>query len=99
MTETDAPRGDQSPEDADAEEEKGFEDHLSRLEEAVAKLEEGDLTLDESLELYEEGINAYRRCHEILEEATGKVEKLMESVEGELEREPFSRADAEEEAE
>ncbi|MEF8787545.1 MAG: exodeoxyribonuclease VII small subunit [Planctomycetota bacterium] len=90
---------DETPEGRTRDEEdgKGFEDHLSRLEEAVAKLEEGDLTLDESLELYEEGINAYRRAHEILEDATGKIQKLMESVEGELEQEPFERAEGENE--
>mgnify|MGYP000238092350 CR=1 FL=1 len=82
---------------ADAEGEKGFEFHLSRLEEAVAKLEEGDMTLDESLELYEEGINAYRNAHEILEDATGRVQKLMESVKGELEQEPFGRGEEENE--
>jgi len=88
MTETERPRGDQP---SNEDEDESFEGHLSRLEEAVSRLEEGDLTLDESLELYEEGINAYRRCHEILEDATGKIQKLMESVEGELEQEPFER--------
>lgn len=81
----------QPADNRDEEEEEGFEGHLSRLENAVTKLEEGNLSLDESLRTYEQGIKAYRRCHEILEEATGKIEKLMESVEGELSREPFEQ--------
>lgn len=66
-----------------------FEADLERLEKIVQKLEEGNLPLDESLRLYEEGVEAYRRCHETLGEAELKVRKLVETIEGELEEEPF----------
>ena len=80
-------------EGAAEEEEEGFEASLGRLEEAVDRLEEGNLSLDESLQAYEEGIRAYRRCHRILEEATGKIRKLMETAEEELEEEAFGLPD------
>jgi len=66
-----------------------FEADLQKLEEIVHKLEEGNLPLDESLRLYEEGVKAYRRCHGTLSEAELKVRKLVETVEGTLEEEPF----------
>lgn len=68
---------------------KSFEQDLERLEEVVARLEEGNLPLDESLRLYEEGIGAYRRCQEMLEQAELKISKLVETLEGELKEEPF----------
>ncbi len=67
----------------------GFEQDLQKLEQIVQKLEEGNLPLEESLKLYEEGIAAYRRCQKTLGEAELKVRKLVETVEGELEEEPF----------
>lgn len=67
----------------------GFEEDLQTLEKIVQRLEEGNLPLDESLRLYEKGIEAYRRCHKMLGEAELKVRKLVETVEGELEEEPF----------
>ena len=51
----------------------GFEALYGRLEEAVTKLEQGGLTLEESLTLYEEGIRLSRLCHAKLEEAEGKT--------------------------
>ena len=65
--------------------EPGFEESLSRLEEAVKLLEEGNLTLDRSMELYEAGIEAYRQCRRMLEQAEGKVRMLVETLEGGLE--------------
>ena len=66
-----------------------FEGNLRKLEEAVAKLEEGNITLDESLGLYEQGIEAYRLCQQALAQAELKVRKLVETLEGELKEEPF----------
>ena len=68
---------------------RGFEGNLKRLEEIVAELEEGKLPLDRSLKLYEEGIGAYRTCQETLQQAQARVTKLVETLQGELEEEPF----------
>lgn len=54
-----------------------FEQDLERLEEIVAKLEEGGLPLDESLALFEEGQAVLGRCREKLEKAQVRVEKLL----------------------
>ena len=53
-----------------------------RLDEIVSQLEEGDLTLEESLTLFEEGQMLARRCTELLEQAELKVEAL--TADGEL---------------
>jgi exodeoxyribonuclease VII small subunit len=55
-----------------------FEHSLSRLEEVVAKLESGELPLDEALERYEEGVRLVGRCREDLERAELKVKRLVE---------------------
>ena len=68
---------------------ENFEADLARLEDIVHRLEEGNMSLDESLKLYEDGVAAYRRCHKTLSEAELKVRKLVETVEGELKEEPF----------
>jgi exodeoxyribonuclease VII small subunit len=66
-----------------------FEQSLEKLEEVVHRLEEGNLPLDESLRLYEEGVAAFRRCQQMLQEADLKVRMLVETLEGELAEEPF----------
>jgi len=66
-----------------------FEQNLKRLEEIVQRLEEGNLALDESLRLYEEGVAAFRQCQRMLAEAELKVRKLVETADGELKEEPF----------
>jgi len=66
-----------------------FEQNLQRLEEIVQRLEEGNLALDESLRLYEEGVAAFRQCQKMLSEAELKMRKLVETAEGELKEEPF----------
>jgi len=50
-----------------------------RLEDAVSKLEQGGLTLDESLALYEEGMQLAQRCQEILQQAELRITRLQES--------------------
>lgn len=54
-----------------------FEKKLGRLEEIVQKMEKGDLALDESLKLFEEGVSLSRECHTRLNEAEEKVKKLV----------------------
>jgi exodeoxyribonuclease VII small subunit len=61
-----------------------FEDALKELEELVARLEKGELSLEESLRLYERGIALARHCHAKLEEAEGKIELLMKDARGEV---------------
>jgi exodeoxyribonuclease VII small subunit len=61
-----------------------FEAALKQLEEIVQRLERGELPLEESLKLYEEGIRLSRLCHAKLEEAEGRIELLMKDARGEL---------------
>lgn len=58
--------------------EMNFEDKLAELETIVEKLENGQLSLDESLELFEHGITLSRECNNILKSTRQKVEKLIE---------------------
>jgi exodeoxyribonuclease VII small subunit len=60
-----------------------FEQALQQLEQIVQKLEKGDLPLEESLRLYEDGLRLSRLCHGKLEEAEGKIEMLMKDARGE----------------
>ena len=67
-----------------AKETKPFEQSLSDLEEIVAKLEAGDLPLEESLKLFEEGIRLSRTCRERITSATRRIEVLMRETNGSL---------------
>ena len=58
---------------------ESFEDLFRRLEETVAKLEEGGLTLSQSLALYEEGMTLAQRCQEMLNSAELKIRQLKET--------------------
>jgi exodeoxyribonuclease VII small subunit len=64
-------------------EEPTFEQALEALETLVERLEKGELTLEESLKLYEEGVRLSRLCHGKLEEAEGKIEMLLKDARGE----------------
>ena len=66
-----------------------FEENLQKLANIVLRLEEGNLPLGESLTLYEQGIEAYRQCQKLLDEAEVKVRKLVQTLDGELKEEPF----------
>ena len=57
---------------------EGFEALYTRLEETVAKLEQGNLSLEESLGLYEEGMKLAKRCQELLTDAELRVTRLQE---------------------
>lgn len=54
-----------------------FEKKLNRLEEIVGKMEKGDVSLEESLKFFEEGVKLSRECNTKLTEAELKVKKLM----------------------
>ncbi|MFH0796512.1 MAG: exodeoxyribonuclease VII small subunit [Candidatus Omnitrophota bacterium] len=73
-----------------------FEDALKRLEEIVAKLETGNLPLDESLKLFEEGVTLVRFSNEKLTEAQQKVALLLKDQEGNITgSQPFGTSDEE----
>jgi exodeoxyribonuclease VII small subunit len=80
------------------EKELKFEDGLKRLEEIVAKLESGNLSLDDSLKLFEEGVKLVRFCNERLAEAQQKVELLTKDQAGNvIGSQPFNSENSEEE--
>ncbi len=54
-----------------------FENLIKQLEEIVNKLEKGDVTLSESLELFEEGIKLSKACNDMLDKAEKKVSILI----------------------
>ena len=66
-----------------------FEKSLARLEEIVKRLESADLSLDESMKFFEEGVKLSRECQKQLEEAEGKVEILLRKADGKFQAEPF----------
>ncbi len=67
-----------------------FEKKLGRLEEIVQKMEKGELALDESLKLFEEGVKLSRECHQRLNEAEAKVKVLVSiDAEGQAETKDF----------
>ncbi len=66
-----------------------FEDGLNKLEKIVSKLEDGDIPLEESLRLFEEGIRLSRLCNQKLEEAEKKVEILMKGKNVVIKPQPF----------
>ena len=64
-----------------------FEEALARIEQIVERLEEGELSLDESLQLFQEGIGLSRRCQTVLDEAQRKIELLVRAADGALKTE------------
>lgn len=66
-----------------------FEASLKKLEIIVDKLEKGELTLEESLKLFEEGVGLSAACKKELEAAEGKVQMLIKQRDGSLKTEPF----------
>lgn len=68
---------------------RSFEEDLERLEQVVKDLEEGDLTLDESLKRFEEGVRLARACEKALAQAEKRIEVLSKDSEGNLVAEPL----------
>jgi exodeoxyribonuclease VII small subunit len=66
-----------------------FERSLARLEEVVRRLESPQLSLDDAMKLFEEGVELSRECQKQLEEAEGKVEILLKKADGKLVVGPF----------
>lgn len=71
-----------------------FEDALHRLEELVRKMESDELSLEESLKAFEEGIRLSRLCAKKLDEAERRVEILLRDGEDWVER-PLTGTDTE----
>lgn len=71
-----------------------FEKALIRLEEIVNKLENEELSLDESLKIFEEGINLYRLCNKELGDAEKKISLIVQE-DGEFKKIPFEYEDEE----
>jgi exodeoxyribonuclease VII small subunit len=66
-----------------------FEESLKKLETIVAQLEDGDLPLEESLKLFEEGVALSAGCKEALDAAEGKVQMLVKQRDGSQKLETF----------
>ena len=60
------------------------------LEEVVRKLESPQLSLDDAMKLFEEGVGLSRECQKQLEEAEGRVEILLKKADGRMAAEPFA---------
>lgn len=69
-----------------------FETALDKLESIVKKLEEGDLSLDDSLKMFEEGVKLARVCSTRLEAAERRIEVLMKDEKGKTAAVPFDTA-------
>jgi exodeoxyribonuclease VII small subunit len=70
-----------------------FEQAMARLEAIVGELEKGDLPLDESLKIFEEGIRLSKNCLKVLEDAERKVEVLVQDKNGKKRIHAFSPDD------
>ena len=66
-----------------------FEQSMARLDEIVRHLEKGDMPLNDSLALFEEGTALIRSCEKQLDEAEQKVVKLRKGADGAPEEQPF----------
>lgn len=76
-----------------------FEDALKKLEKIVTDLEDGNLSLDDALDKYEEGIKLSKLCAKRLEAAKKKVEILLKSEDGSVDLKPFDEIASDEKPE
>jgi exodeoxyribonuclease VII small subunit len=74
-----------------------FEKAFQQLEKIVQRLESEQLPLDESLQLFEEGIRLSRFCNQKLEEVEKKIELILADAKGQPQVEPFEEVELEEE--
>lgn len=66
-----------------------FEDKLKRIEEIISILESEEYGIENTLELFQEGMSLIKDCKKTLSEIELKVEKIVSAENGELEKEPF----------
>ena len=69
-----------------------FEQKLQRLEQIVRALERGDVALDESLKLFQEGTDLVRQCGKLLDDAQLQIKKIMTAPDGSPVEEEFEDA-------
>ena len=72
-----------------------FEEAFKKLEKIVSDLEQGDLSLDEALKKYPEGIELSRSCSQRLESAKKKIDVLTKNKKGEFELRPMDESEIE----
>ncbi len=77
-----------------ADRELSFEESMKRLDEIVNQLEKGDVTLRDSMAMFEEGTALIRRCGEMLDQAEQQVVRLKKGPDGAPEELPFDADDA-----
>ena len=69
---------------------KTFEENMGRLEQIVRAMERGDVALEESLKLFQEGTELIRSCAKLLDEAELQVKKIMTDANGNPTEEAFA---------
>ena len=69
---------------------KTFEDNMQRLEQIVRALERGDVPLEESLKLFQEGTALVQSCGKLLDNAELQVKKIVTAADGSPEEEAFT---------
>jgi len=74
-------------------EETTFEQALKNLENAVARLEKGQMPLDEALDCFEAGVQSAKLCRKKLQAVEKRIEMLTKGSDGELLKEAFSGSD------
>jgi len=70
--------------------EKSFEEALQKLEEIVSRLENGDIPLEESINIFKEGVQLTKFCKEKLNEAETQLKKLVKDENGNFQLELIS---------
>lgn len=68
---------------------KTFEESMARLEQIVRAMERGDVALEESLKLFQEGTELVRSCQKLLDDAQHQVKKIMTAPDGSPVEEDF----------
>ena len=74
---------------------RSFEEAISQLENVVMELEEGELSLEDALKKFEEGIELSRFCTQKLTQAEEKVERLLKTAQGEFKTKPLDAGEEE----
>lgn len=72
-----------------AKEKKSFEKSLNELEEIVEKLERGEMSLDDSIEIFQKGVTLSKDLSKMLDEIEKKITILVENENGEVKEEDF----------
>ena len=71
------------------EQNRSFEQNMARLEQIVRAMERGDVALEESLKLFQEGTELVRSCNKLLDEAQLQVKRIMTTPDGSPVEEEF----------